>query len=137
MERTDPGVGTPQILKTYGPVGHLWWRRGGSKTIRVALLWALGGPVFFGSARAAAAQALADTGINSRMERPSSRWWYKFASGFAASVLAHEGAHVIASYAMGGRPTFGLNAGRPTIYSGIDAILEPRKQFVFSSAGLT
>jgi len=30
-----------------------------------------------------------------------------------------------------------LNEGRPTIYSGIDAKLEPGKQFVFSSAGLT
>ena len=49
----------------------------------------------------------------------------------------HEGAHIVAAYAMGARPTFGLNEGRPTIYSGIDANLEPGKQFVFSSAGLT
>jgi hypothetical protein len=38
---------------------------------------------------------------------------------------------------VGGKPSFGFNEGRPTIYSGIDATLEPRKQFVFSSAGLT
>jgi len=38
---------------------------------------------------------------------------------------------------VGGRPSFGLNEGRPTIYSGVDATTEPRKQFVFSSAGLT
>ena len=42
-----------------------------------------------------------------------------------------------AAYAVGGRPTFGFNEGRPTIYSGVDATTEPRKQFVFSSAGLT
>ena len=65
------------------------------------------------------------------------RWWSMFATGFASSILAHEGAHVVAAYAVGGRPSFGLNEGRPTIYSGIDATLEPRKQFVFSSAGLT
>lgn len=38
---------------------------------------------------------------------------------------------------MGGKPSFGFNEGRPTIYSGIDATLKPHKQFVFSSAGLT
>lgn len=65
------------------------------------------------------------------------RWWALFATGFASSILAHEGAHVAAAYAVGGRPTFGLNEGRPTIYSGVDATAEPRKQFVFSSAGLT
>jgi hypothetical protein len=64
-------------------------------------------------------------------------WWSLFVAGFASSILAHEGAHVVAAYAVGGRPTFGLNEGRPTIYSGVDAALEPRKQFVFSSAGLT
>jgi len=65
------------------------------------------------------------------------RWWSLFATGFASSILAHEGAHIAAAYAVGGRPTFGLNEGRPTIYSGVDATEEPRKQFVFSSAGLT
>lgn len=60
-----------------------------------------------------------------------------FASGFASSILAHEGGHIIAAYVVGGRPSFGLNDGRPTIYSGIDANLEPGRQFVFSSAGLT
>jgi hypothetical protein len=60
-----------------------------------------------------------------------------FAGGFASSILAHEGGHIAAAYVVGGRPTFGLNEGRPTIYSGIDANLEPGRQFVFSSAGLT
>lgn len=67
----------------------------------------------------------------------ASHWWQLFAGGFASSILAHEGGHIVAAYVVGGRPTFGLNEGRPTIYSGIDATLEPRKQFVFSSAGLT
>jgi hypothetical protein len=38
---------------------------------------------------------------------------------------------------MGARPTFGFDKGRPTVYSGVDVDEEPRKQFVFSSAGLT
>jgi len=64
-------------------------------------------------------------------------WWQLFAGGFASSILAHEGAHILTAYAVGGRPTFGLNEGRPTIYSGIDATQQPARQFVFSSAGLT
>ena len=39
--------------------------------------------------------------------------------------------------AMGGRPSFGFDAGRPTVYSGIDPVSQPQRQFVFSSAGLT
>lgn len=76
---------------------------------------------------------------DSAMVRPksSSHWWTLFGAGFASSILAHEGGHIIAAYAVGGKPSLGLNAGRPTIYSGIDARLEPRRQFVFSSAGLT
>lgn len=65
------------------------------------------------------------------------RFRVHFALGFVTSILAHETAHVVASYALGSRPSFGFDKGRPTIYSGIDANLEPRKQFIFSSAGLT
>jgi hypothetical protein len=72
-----------------------------------------------------------------RAPSSSGSWWTLFATGFASSILAHEGAHIAAAFAVGGRPSFGFNMGRPTIYSGIDATLEPRKQFVFSSAGLT
>jgi hypothetical protein len=39
--------------------------------------------------------------------------------------------------AMGGRPSFGLDRGRPTVYSGIDANEQPGRQFAFSAAGLT
>ncbi len=60
----------------------------------------------------------------------------RFALGFITSILAHESGHVIASYAVGGHPSFGFNHWRPTIYSGIDSRIEPRKQFIFSSAGL-
>lgn len=38
--------------------------------------------------------------------------------------------------ALGAHPHFGLEHGKPTVYSGIDATLEPHKQFLFSSAGL-
>jgi hypothetical protein len=64
-------------------------------------------------------------------------WWTLFGTGFVSSILAHEGGHIAAAYAVGGKPSFGFNEGRPTIYSGIDATLQPRRQFVFSSAGLT
>ena len=83
------------------------------------------------------AQTPSDSLGISRKGASAARWWARFATGFASSILAHEGAHVVAAYAVGGRPTFGLNEGRPTIYSGVDATAEPRKQFVFSSAGLT
>lgn len=56
--------------------------------------------------------------------------------GFATSILAHEAGHVVAAYAVGGHPSFGLDKGRPTVFSGIDAQLHPTRQFIFSSAGL-
>ena len=63
-------------------------------------------------------------------------YWKKFAAGFASSILAHEGAHIVTAYAVGGHPTIGINKGRPTVYSGISAQLDPHKQFLFSSMGL-
>jgi hypothetical protein len=80
-------------------------------------------------------QAPADSA--SELRAPVAHWWPLFAAGFASSIISHEGAHIVAAYAVGGKPSFGLNEGRPTIYSGIDATLQPSKQFVFSSAGLT
>jgi hypothetical protein len=53
------------------------------------------------------------------------------------SILLHEAAHVATSIALGARPTFGFDELRPTIYSGIDAQIEPHKQFLFSASGLT
>ena len=72
---------------------------------------------------------------NRRDERPA-HYWRSMAFGFASSILAHESAHVITSYAVGARPTFGFDKGRPTVYSGIDVNVDPRKQFLFSSMGL-
>jgi hypothetical protein len=70
-----------------------------------------------------------------RAARPR-HYWRRMAGGFAASLLAHEGAHVVTALAVGGRPTFGFSKGRPTVYSGLNAVTQPRKQFLFSSMGL-
>ncbi|HEY9515729.1 MAG TPA: hypothetical protein VIQ74_08635 [Gemmatimonadaceae bacterium] len=72
-----------------------------------------------------------------RVETRQPHFKTRFALGFVTSILAHEAGHVVASYSMGARPSFGFDKARPTVYSGIDSRLEPRKQFVFSSAGLT
>jgi hypothetical protein len=77
----------------------------------------------------------------SRAQAPAAthadHYWRLFAFGFAGSILAHETAHVLMSYAVGAHPYFGLDHGRPTIYSGIDSRIHPQKQFLFSAAGLT
>ena len=70
-----------------------------------------------------------------RQVRPR-HYWRHMAAGFATSLLAHEGAHVVTALAVGGRPTFGFSKGRPTVYSGLDAVTQPRQQFLFSSMGL-
>ena len=67
----------------------------------------------------------------------SDNYWRLFAFGFAGSILAHETAHVLMSYAVGAHPYLGLDHGRPTVFSGIDSRLHPTKQFLFSAAGLT
>jgi len=67
---------------------------------------------------------------------PRHHYWRRMAAGFATSILAHEGAHVVTAVAVGGRPTFGLSKGRPTVYSGLDAVTQKREQFLFSSMGL-
>lgn len=63
-------------------------------------------------------------------------YWRDFALGAATSLLLHEAGHVGTSLALGARPSFGFDRGRPTVYSGIDPIAEPRKQFLFSTMGL-
>ena len=68
--------------------------------------------------------------------RREAQSWRRVATGFAASLLAHEAAHVTTSLLLGGHPTFGFDKGRPTVYSGFNLALEPRKQFLFSSMGL-
>jgi hypothetical protein len=68
---------------------------------------------------------------------PADNYWRHFAFGFGASILAHETAHFLASYALGAHPYIGFSKGRPTVYSGIDSDKHPHKQFIFSAAGLT
>jgi len=63
--------------------------------------------------------------------------WKRFVVGFGASIIAHEGAHVLSSLLMGYHPYYAFDTGRPTVYSGIDSEQEPRKQFIFSASGLT
>ena len=86
-----------------------------------------------------AAQARADSAVTTeptpRSRRPA-HYWRSVAAGFATSLLAHESAHVVTAMAVGGNPTFGFSKGRPTVYSGLDAERDSRKQFLFSSMGL-
>jgi hypothetical protein len=103
-------------------------RRGGAR--RSALLGLTLG-VAFCQALLATTPAAAQSG------RPSGRGrWLRFAAGFGSSIVLHEAGHVVAAYAVGGRPSFGFDRGRPTVFSGLDADLAPDKQFIFSSAGL-
>lgn len=87
------------------------------------------------TARVAAPRAAGHT--TGRAAPAGRAYWLRFALGAAGSILLHEAGHVGASYAMGAHPSFGFDRGRPTVYSGIDANADPRRQFVFSSAGLT
>jgi hypothetical protein len=85
------------------------------------------------------AQAPADTARAAPSASPRHlrhHYWRRMAAGFATSILAHEGAHVVTAAAVGGHPTFGLSKGRPTVYSGLDASTQRRQQFLFSSMGL-
>ena len=63
-------------------------------------------------------------------------YWRNVAAGFAASLLAHEGAHALTSLALGGHPSVGFDKGRPTVYSGFDVVNQRTRQFLFSSMGL-
>lgn len=90
--------------------------------------------------RAAAQSVSADSAHAPRASLapvPQPHYRLRFALGFVSSIVAHESGHVIASFAVGGHPSFGFNRWRPTIYSGIDSRIDPHKQFIFSSAGLT
>lgn len=64
-------------------------------------------------------------------------YWARLGAGAATSILLHEAGHIGAAFAAGSHPTFGFDTGRPTVYSGIDSRRYPRRQFWFSSAGLT
>jgi hypothetical protein len=68
--------------------------------------------------------------------RLQSNYWPKLVAGAVSSILVHEAAHIGTSYAVGGKPTFGFDNFRPTVYSGIHLQTDPRKQFYFSISGL-
>jgi hypothetical protein len=82
------------------------------------------------------ATALAQQGPSPAETAPAANYWRSFALGFGASILAHETAHILTSFALGAHPYIAFSKGRPTVYSGIDSDLHPHKQFVFSAAGL-
>jgi hypothetical protein len=67
----------------------------------------------------------------------SPNYWKIFGLGASTSILLHEVAHITVALAVGAHPTFGFDKLRPTVYSGINSHLDPRKQFLFSAAGLT
>lgn len=137
MERVCPECGTPKSLQTLPKRGYPVPRNSRKNLLNGAITAALAMAVATATPAAVRAQRPDSARTRSSATGSSRHWWTLFATGFASSILAHEGGHVVASYAVGGRPSFGLNEGRPTIYSGIDAKLQPRRQFVFSSAGLT
>ena len=63
--------------------------------------------------------------------------WLTFVGGVITSIASHESAHVLASIAMGGTPSFGFDRSRPVIYSGINPTTDPHRQFVFSASGMS
>lgn len=88
-------------------------------------------------AQSPAAAAHDSAGVANRAPSASRHhYWRRMAAGFATSLLAHEGAHFVTAVAVGGRPTVGIDKGRPTVYSGLDATKQKRQQFLFSSMGL-
>ena len=104
-------------------------RRAGPVLVALLLIACQGAPA---RAQTGESRAVTDT-AGAPHERT---YWRDFAAGFATSLLAHETAHVVTALALGSHPSFGFDKGRPTVYSGIDVQLEPRKQFLFSSMGL-
>ena len=82
------------------------------------------------------ATALAQQGPSAVETPPAANYWKSFALGFGVSILAHETAHILTSFAVGAHPYIAFSKGRPTVYSGIDSDRHPHKQFLFSSAGL-
>jgi hypothetical protein len=68
--------------------------------------------------------------------RLAPNYWRTLTLGVTTSILLHEAGHVALSVIQGATPTFGFDNLRPTVFSGIDSHVEPRKQFYFSVAGL-
>ena len=106
--------------------------------VALAVAAAVGAPASSATAQTASDSTMHDSASAARKAPAPSRhhYWRRMAAGFATSLLAHEGAHVVTAVAVGGRPTFGFDKGRPTVYSGLDATRQKRQQFLFSSMGL-
>jgi len=88
------------------------------------------------TAKAQGAETAADSSIRSNAPTRERHYWSRFAAGAASSLLLHEAGHVGTALMLGARPSFGFDRGRPTVFSGISARNDPRKQFLFSSMGL-
>ena len=121
-----------------GDMSFMRIHRGRLLGTSLAVLTALGAP-----AAPLLAQTPADSAVHDTASAPSNapatsrhHYWRRMAAGFATSLLVHEGAHLVTAVAVGGRPTVGLNKGRPTVYSGLNAATQKRQQFLFSSMGL-
>ena len=103
-----------------------------------SLVAALGTPAARLHAQTPADSTAVDSSGTTRKapDAPRHHYWRRMGAGFATSLLAHEAAHFVTAVAVGGRPTVGLSKGRPTVYSGLDAVKQKRQQFLFSSMGL-
>jgi hypothetical protein len=112
--------------------------RGRALATTLATVTVLGVPVAYLGAQAPTDSAVHDARGVSRTAHSASRhhYWRRMGAGFATSILAHEGAHLVTAVAVGGRPSIGFDKGRPTVYSGLDATIQRRQQFLFSSMGL-
>jgi hypothetical protein len=83
------------------------------------------------------AKVLAQDGAPADRVEAAGNYWRRFAVGVSVSLVAHETAHFLASIAVGAHPYVAFDKGRPTVFSGIDSNKYPRRQFIFSAAGLT
>src|SRR4051794_13296530 len=115
MERRNPEVASLEILPNNRAFGYLRPVKSGRVAAGILTLYAA---LLTTPARAVGAQMGSSNIAAAEATQGHGHWWSLFVGGFASSILAHESAHIVASYAVGGRPSFGLNAGRPTIYSG-------------------
>jgi hypothetical protein len=112
--------------------------RGRALATTLAIVTALGVPVASLGAQAPTDSVVhAASGVSrTAHSAPRHHYWRRMGAGFATSILAHEGAHLVTAVAVGGRPSVGFDKGRPTVYSGLDATIQRRQQFLFSSMGL-
>ena len=107
-----------------------------SVPLMIAALKHLSGSLALAGLLLAPVRAVAAQSADSTNHTTSDRYWRNFAAGFAISILVHEAGHAGMSYALGAHPYFGFESGKPTVYSGIDATVDPHRQFLFAGASL-